>query len=68
MSPSDARSRRTYLNPPAQSRPKLSSEEQERALVRLRAGESYRAVAPDFGVSYGAISRLAQAARKRGAL
>lgn len=63
-----AQTLRTRPRLPKQSQPTLSFEQQQQVLARVRAGESYRAIAPTFDVSYGTIYRLVQAARKRGAL
>jgi len=54
------------LYPPAQSRPILSASQQAQALARIAAGDSYRAIAADLGVSRGAIYRLVQRTRKGG--
>jgi len=48
---------------PKQSQPLLTPEQRERVLARVAAGESYRRIARDFAVSYGAIYRLVRAAR-----
>jgi DNA-directed RNA polymerase specialized sigma24 family protein len=48
---------------PKQSQPLLTPEQREQVLSRVAAGESYRRIARDFGVSYGAIYRVVRAAR-----
>lgn len=61
-----ARPLRTHPRTPPQAQPKLSPEQQAQALARVRAGDSYRAIALDFGVSHGAIFRLVRATRRQG--
>jgi transposase len=48
---------------PKQSQPLLSLEQRQHVLARVEVGESYRRIARDFGVSYGAIYRLVRATR-----
>lgn len=43
---------------PPHSPPKLSATQQAEALAAVRAGQSYRTVASQFGVSYQTIHRL----------
>lgn len=58
---------RTQPRIPPQAQPKLSPEQQSQALARVHAGDSYRAIAHDLGVSHGAIFRLVRSTRKQGA-
>jgi DNA-binding CsgD family transcriptional regulator len=56
---------RTHRTLPNQSRPLLDLEQRQQELVRVAAGESYRQIARDYGVSYGAIYRLVRTTRTR---
>jgi hypothetical protein len=60
---SQGRAKRRYQTPPPQSQPALSAEQRAQELARVAAGESYRKIARDSGVTYGAIYCLARAAR-----
>jgi transposase len=60
---SHGRAKRRYQTPPPQSQPAISVKQRAQALARVAAGDSYRRIARDFGVSYGAIYRLVRSTR-----